>query len=145
MLGNSITDIFQVPTHHQATVKSAFIHQGKYRWYSPWREVAVSMTPPFGSVLSSCRRGPPWNEICLFNLSIFMSHQLERCIGSDQGKVHSLCSAVLCVGSWEGVDNRSVFWLLLSRAVPLTFLHPSEELRVDKILGGDTTRPADPS
>lgn len=41
--------------------------------------------------------------------------------GSHQGKVHSPYSAVLCIGSWTGFDNRAVFWLLLSSTVPLTF------------------------
>lgn len=28
----------------------------------------------------------------------------------------SLLSAVLCIGSWKGVDNTPVFWPLLGRA-----------------------------
>lgn len=57
-------------------------------------------------------------------------------------------SAVVCTGTMKDVDNTPVLWLLLgsagtASALSLNILHPSKGLKVDKILAGDSTRPAD--
>lgn len=56
-------------------------------------------------------------------------------------------SAVLCTGSgWKGGDNTPVFWLLLGSTVHLTsHLNCIKVLGDGKILGRDTTSPADQS
>lgn len=65
----------------------------------------------------------------------------------------SLCSlpwAELCIDNWKGVDNPSVWataeqcWHIIRLFLQLSF--PStKELGVRKMLGGNTTRPADQS
>lgn len=110
--------------HSKKAFNPAWYYNSSHGIRGDWRFYLVRPGIPHTAPRMSNQTPVPCFRVALMNCRgnglVVVTVQIctAPCPGSGWGKAHSPHSAVLCISSWMGVDNRPVIQLLLSSTDP---------------------------